>query len=224
MALGSTAVILHLYYVDLWPEFQAYLQRLKTVDLYVSIPSTVPGATKVITEIRTTYPRAHIFRFENRGQDVLPFLRILSAIKNLPYEFVLKIHSKGADPAWRRILLERLTGHADRVMALFNADPTIGMISAKEYLFLNRDYWFNTKATVMALASQLSDRDPGRTRFAAGTMFWFRPRAMDPLLSLGLTDRDFAEERGQRDGETQHAVERLTVLSCEVAGLRCEGI
>ena len=45
--------------------------------------------------------------------------------------------------------------------------------------------------------------------FYAGTMFWARREVLEPLRRLHLLQSDFPEEQMQRDGELQHAIERL---------------
>jgi lipopolysaccharide biosynthesis protein len=54
--------------------------------------------------------------------------------------------------------------------------------------------------------------------FPAGSFFWCRPRAMQPLLSLGLDWTDYPEEPLSHDGTILHAIERMLTFSCEEAG------
>ena len=53
----------------------------------------------------------------------------------------------------------------------------------------------------------------------SGSMFWARPKALTPLLNLGLDNDSFPEEAGQIAGTIAHAIERLFLYSCNAAGL-----
>jgi lipopolysaccharide biosynthesis protein len=55
-----------------------------------------------------------------------------------------------------------------------------------------------------------------RGKFAAGTMFWVDPRAIEPILKLQVNDFDI--ERGLADGTRAHAIERLFCVVCEAKG------
>jgi len=58
------------------------------------------------------------------------------------------------------------------------------------------------------------------TRFAAGSMFWFKPAALFPLLHLPITTNDFELENGSVDGTLAHAMERLLGIIPEQIGYK----
>ena len=49
-------------------------------------------------------------------------------------------------------------------------------------------------------------------------MFWFKPKALAPILNCGLTFDDFPDESGQLDGTIAHAIERAFLFVVETAG------
>lgn len=60
--------------------------------------------------------------------------------------------------------------------------------------------------------------------FPAGSMFWFKPPALTPLLGLNLGDDDFSPENDEVDGTLAHVVERLFTVAAEKSGYTCEVI
>src|SRR5258705_13532894 len=74
----DTCVILHLFYPEMWHELGFYLANLGNhFDLFITIPYEVRLSEQTI---KATFPEAQIYRCENRGRDVAPFLAVFSVI------------------------------------------------------------------------------------------------------------------------------------------------
>ena len=80
--------------------------------------------------------------------------------------------------------------------------------------------WGRNRDGTLALARRLGiEAAAYKLDFYAGTMFWVRRAALEPLRALGLTSADFPEEERQRDGTLQHACERLFGALPELVGM-----
>lgn len=224
----NTAVILHLYHTELWDEMASHLAYLEgEYDLYISLPEHAPEGT--LESIQKSVPDARCATLPNKGRDVLPFLTMLSAIRPLGYGQVCKIHAKRSlhrqdGDLWRQEFLGQLLGSKKQVAGVidaFNRHPDVGMIGPGGHWLDYVHYWGSpesparTQALLDALGIRISLEELG---FFAGSMFWCRPEAMDPLLEI--TDEDFEPEEGQTDGTLAHALERIFAASVQAAGYR----
>jgi lipopolysaccharide biosynthesis protein len=160
------------------------------------------------------------------------------------YDYVCKIHGKksparGAETyygrAWRgRCLADLLgaPGHIARIIAMFEEDSRLGIvgpahvrqpsdrISPAAALGLNR------ALVTEFLSKRFGDDVASRARidFFAGSMFWFRPRALEPTRALQLSAADFPDEAQQPDATMAHALERLIPMIAVISGFRIEGV
>lgn len=228
----DTAVILHLFYTELWPEFEKYLENLGgEFDLYVSLTNRSGGDPT--ERILKRYGDAKLYAMRNRGRDIAPFLKILRDIVDRDYKYVCKIHTKLSPhredgELWRRNLLDKLLGSkevVDRVKREFDANSSVGIILPKEYLYDHSYFRGSNEATIRELAKRIggSNTDLGLP-FPAGSMFWFRPEALRPLLNLELSADDFPIEYGQVDGTLAHAIERFFPIAAATSGLTISSI
>jgi lipopolysaccharide biosynthesis protein len=216
-------VIVHLYYDDLWPGIRRCLHNIpEPFDLYVTIPPSLRDETR--RQLRLDFPRLEILECENRGRDVLPFLKVLGRIGPSRYQYLCKIHSKKtlhrADGAeWRDQALEGLLGSPgviDRTLAMFDAHPDLAMVGPTGMILQSTYYWGlreearSNREYVRALAHRTNIASPtDHFYFVAGSMFWLRPHAVSELLELKLADDEFEAETEQRDGTLAHALERF---------------
>jgi lipopolysaccharide biosynthesis protein/SAM-dependent methyltransferase len=225
-ATARVAVIVHLHYSDLLEHLAGYLHNVpEAVDLYISVRE---GAFKQVRRaVKSRFPTATVVSYPNHGRDVVPFLRILTHIRGFGYEAIGKIHSKKSrhredGDRWRDDVLDQLLGSASRIEACLNLIRAgNGVVAPAGHLLSGATYWGSNSRRVTELALQMQCPHEWIKDFVfpAGTMFWFQPEALEPLLGLGLQPADFEGEAGQIDGTTAHAVERLIGLSARKAGL-----
>jgi Rhamnan synthesis protein F len=143
---GRIAVVLHLYYPELWPEFRDALSSIsEPSDLFVTL--TAGYSDDALDWIRADYPSAQIITLENRGRDILPFVVLINSGLLFRYELICKLHTKrsiqGAGTgrrsngnAWRRDLLDGVLSDADyvgRVLTAFDTDPELGYAVASGF-------------------------------------------------------------------------------------------
>jgi lipopolysaccharide biosynthesis protein len=225
-AVPQIAVILHLFYVDLWEEILRYLDQLdEDFDLFVSLsPETGAGFDE---RIREEFPHADVRYFDNRGRDIGPFMMFLRDERLQHYELVCKIHSKKSPhrvdgDRWRGNLLHQLLGAPAiirEIRDVFEADPSVGLLGPANHLDRDEDSWGSNRQRMEQLARRMGVGSSDITlEFFAGSMFWFRPRAFARLLDLGIELEDFEAERGQLDGGLHHALERSFPIAVRAAG------
>jgi lipopolysaccharide biosynthesis protein len=157
-------------------------------------------------------------------------LTVLRSIRHLGYGQVCKIHAKRSlhrqdGDRWRQEFLGRMLGsrsEVKKIVSAFEKHPDIGMVGPAGHWLAYSRYWGHpgsparTQGLLEHLGISLSLHE---LCFFAGSMFWCRPAAMDPLLAH-IQLEDFEEEEGQTDGTLAHALERVFAASCQAAGLR----
>jgi lipopolysaccharide biosynthesis protein len=216
----DTAVILHIYYPELWDEISSYLNNLKgEFDFFISIPENVKFDTKIILQ---GYPSAHIYRCKNQGRDIAPFIKIFKDIYPLNYQYICKIHTKKTTHRengehWRKDLLTKLLGSTETILQakqLLDSKIDIGLLAPKGHLLPVNMFIAENEENLGLLAKKAGifyENKPDFD-FIAGSMFWFKPLALSTLVYMDFTDEDFGVEKGLKDGTPAHAFERFIGL------------
>ncbi len=225
---ADTAVVIHLFYPDVWPEIAEKLKALRRpFDLYINLPPHLERdeALKIFAD----FPDATVYSVENRGRDVLPFLRIVSHFGLQSYRLICKLHTKKTGESmlghvWRKLLYFDLIGSPETVegiVAMFDSDETIGQVTGQNTVLDSKRYAYGNNARIKELCELADIPFPKSYRFAGGTMFWTRPSVIEPVVRLVEEGRlVFEEERGQKDHTMAHAVERFFGIVAEHQGLR----
>ena len=214
----NIAIIIHLYYHDLWEkEIKGYLEQLSIpYDLFITIPEG--RNEEEILQLFHDQPHAYIFSTENRGRDVLPFLQVMKIIGTDSYKYICKIHSKKTGESalgnvWRQLLYYDLIGSNDivqKTLQTFEKNKNVGVITGKNTILDSERYTYGNDAKITQLAQEAQLIYDRHYYFAAGTMFWTRSELLVPIVDLFLSEKlYFEEESGQKDDTLAHAIERF---------------
>jgi len=224
---GKIAVVLHIFYPDLIDEFIVYLKNIPyTFDILVSCQ---PEHVEVIDKnLRQHFPESLIYvrGVENYGYDIYPFVSAFREIIK-KYDYVCKIHSKKSQhhpefTGWRKYLLDNLLGSqfvVNNILSRFGNNPRLGLIFPENYpptvKFIEWGRNYHNAMNLMEMCGiEFCLETP--LIFPAGSMFWFRPTALEPLFTIPLTFEKFKECGNESiDGTLSHAIERIILKIVE---------
>jgi len=216
------AVVLHLYYPSLWPVISKKLARINVpFDLFVSVQTK--DKELVLDKVSKYHKVTNIASFPNRGRDVLPFMLILEKIRQEnQYKYILKLHSKKSlhrkdGGEWLNSLLgELIPSDISKIIKTLK-NPDTGAIGPAGHVVSLSKYMGDNRQRIATIIAPLTDDKTilrilgfsSKYPFFGGTMFWCRVDFLFPLLQSNLSPADFDTERGQVDGTTAHALERV---------------
>jgi glycosyltransferase involved in cell wall biosynthesis len=223
----KVAVIAHVFYEEIWPEIAAHLLTWQVpFRLYATIPQK---SWHIASKIHAQWPDAVVATVPNHGRDIVPFLQQAKLAIADGAEIICKVHTKrslhradGTD--WRRDVYAKVLGGRDRPLEIakaFRNNAALGIIAAEGHVICGESYLGANGAKIEHLASRLGY--PGSVApfsFAAGSMFWIRADALQPLLQLDIRADDFEKEHGQVDGTLAHALERVIPIAAKMRGYR----
>ncbi|WP_425450840.1 glycoside hydrolase family 99-like domain-containing protein [Pseudoroseicyclus aestuarii] len=223
------AVVIHVYYPDLWPEFEQRLTELGIdYDLFVTLTWRGEETEALAEEIQGRWPEATVLPLENKGRDILPFLTLVNAGVLEGYDAVCKIHTKKSPHRqdgdhWRRHLVSGVLPEAglSRLLDQFVADPQAGFWVADGQFYDDTRWWGTNFETTRRLLRRIEieiDRD--HLSFPAGSIYWVKPLVLGMLRAMHLEAGQFEVERTQVDGTLAHAMERAMGFVVRAGGQR----
>ena len=225
----KVALAMHIYFED---EINTCIEYAKSMPDYADIIITT-GSEKNIELIKKKAKeldsrKVDVVLAENRGRDVSALLVAAAPyIKN--YDLVCFAHDKKTKQmkpytvgksfsykCFENILARK--EYVENIIGTFEKEPRLGMIMppppnhAGFYGVLGTEWGGNYDLTVN-LAKKLGlhvNIDIAKEPISPlGTMFWFRPVAMRPLLDVKWSYKDFPKEPNDYDGTLLHAFERI---------------
>jgi len=222
LRVAKMALLIHIFYDDLVEEIISYAKNIPD-DFDILITCTHETFQTVSKLFNEAFPNSivDIKVVPNKGRDIAPFL-CNHAESYGRYDYICKIHSKKSLHAdgidnWRTYLYERLLGsekQVNKILERFENDSALGL-QYPEYSESIKPFisWGSNKELCRDFMDSLGLDCPDELPdFPAGSMFWFRPQALGPLLQKKWKESDFPEEKGQIDATIMHAVERCFLL------------
>lgn len=227
------ALHIHAFYPDI---LRGILQRFKhsvrtPVDIFLTTDSK-DKAVGIRTLLRQDFPRLQVAELrvcENRGRDIWPWLQLAPELA--AYDVAGHLHTKKTPTAvarygtvWREELLDCLLGRFSQIRDAFAADPRLGIIipdvpSIFKFPPYRYDYSSDSigKGLLVETWKRLGCRRPldfltmNMLVFPYGSMFWYRPKALEPLWQAHWDVHEIPEEPVPNHGTLLHAMERLLV-------------
>lgn len=231
------ALILHLYYEELFEPCYQYALSVPQADIYLTISdqSKRERLEKLFSDGPWHYVEIRVI--PNRGRDVGALLTGCRDICSR-YELVCFAHDKKAPHSendlpgedFARHCFENILGTPQYVINIFNLfyqQPKLGLLfppppNHANYAETIGNEWSTNFDTAWKLAKKIGLTVPvaeNKEPVAPfGTMFWFRPAALAPLLALDWDYNAFPPEPLPADGTLLHAIERLYPYVAQQAG------
>ena len=217
------AIQVHLFYEDL---IQDIINKTNNIpvkfDLYITIIS--PDIYNNLTNYIKKFSKANNFEIlivENRGRDILPFLKQIKT-KFRQYKYLCHIHTKKSQTVpeigflWRNYLFNNLLG--DRVIISeilndFENNKKLGFIFPETFYQIIKPFYIlsqGTKNWMDFLANKLfiNCKIDEQLDFPAGNMFWAKIGAIFQIFLYDLSE-SFPNEDNQIDSTIMHGIERI---------------
>lgn len=221
---------IHIFYLDLLENIVAEINKIPyAFDCYISTDNEEKA------EYIRNYFKSHsnavnviVELYDNKGRDVYPFIAQMSKYVT-KYKFICHLHTKKSKidifgDNWREYLFGSLFGtkaNIENIIKNLEMNKGLGLVFPKPFHNLeNAIHWGLNKELAENILKQLDIdiRLPvNHIVFPVGNMFWARVDAVLPLFTNTLSD-NFPNEKGQADGTTAHAIERLWVYTAEYNG------
>lgn len=231
--MKKIAVHLHLYYVEQLSEILKRLKNLSDIehDLFVTM---VIDDEKTKRRILGVYPDAKIWRVDNRGYDIGPFIEFLHQINLDDYEYVLKLHTKGKKTSnytyiknkrldnalWGKIMWDSMLKSKERIeknIKILDSQKNVGMIGSAHCFSNEERHYLHLIDDINVAMKKMGFDEITHLSFIAGCMFLCRAKLLKPLLVYFLND--FDETNGKIKDETlAHVIERAFGAIVEGAG------
>ena len=232
------AIHIHIFNSAIAQEIASYLFNIPVeFDLFITYVNKedINFLTKIFNKnIISHLKYVNFILTPNRGRDVAPWIIGTAAVQN-NYDLFCHAHTKESKhfiwgQTWRRYLLDNLfrPESFNCILAAFSQNTKLGMLfpkifpKVKEAMTLNNSNLgtctideYNFIKKILKQMKMSPNYARSEQFFSSGTMFWYRPQALKPLFTCGLSYEDFPQEPIGIDGSLAHALERIPPVICK---------
>ena len=233
------ALAMHLYFMDMLDQSVAFAAKFPPqTDVFIS---TNDEKKKRQIEQAFAGQDLHsvtVLVVENRGRDVAAFLCDLAPHLR-GYDYVCFMHDKKAiqtrpgsvGASFGYVCNENVcknAAHVLNVLCEFERDPYLGILCppypTHGLYFMNMcsggwgPNFENTKQLLKTLRLDVPISGEESPIAPFGSVFWFRPDALEPLFAPGWPHSEFPPEPLPQDGTISHAIERVYPFVAQAAG------
>lgn len=221
---------IHIFYLDLLIDIVKEINKIPyAFDCYISTDNEEKA--EFIRNYMKSYSKAVnviVEIYNNKGRDVYPFIAQMSKYIT-KYKFICHMHTKKSKidifgDNWREYLFGSLFGsreNIENIIKNLEMNKGLGIVFPKPFHNLeNAIHWGLNKDLAENVLQKLHidiKLPVNNIVFPVGNMFWARVDAVLPLFTNTMAD-NFPNEKGQADGTTAHAIERLWVYIAEYNG------
>ena len=230
----------HIYYIELLPDVINKSNNMPVpFDLYIT--TNTEEKKELIENYLKNNTKANKYEIlitENKGRDVIPFLKQLKDIfKN--YKYFCHIHTKKDSynvrmgNKWQNYLYNNLLGDKytiSQILTYFENNDKLGIIFPEhfneqiKYAFKlhpgNKKYLYYLFETLFPL---LKLKIGNILDFPVGNMFWARTNAVYQIFDEKIINK-CPEERRQFDGTLLHGIERIWLYLAKINGFYYKNI
>jgi len=239
---GKVAVIAHIYYVEMLPEFIALASNVPGDFDFFATTSSEENRKKIEAGLQAFQcggkKEVRVVE-QNRGRDMSSlFITFRDVVLSGEYAWVLRLHSKRTPQvswqigqSFKRHLIDNLVPSRQFVQSLFDLLEqeeyrNVGVIAPPvvHIAFGTLGHsWYSNREPVEAIARDLKidvPLDEATPVAVYGTMYWFRPEALAPMFRHEWKWEEYNAEPHHSDGGLAHAQERLICYCAQQEGFR----
>ncbi len=228
----KVAIHIHVFYTDVLEKILSIIHLSNKVDIYITTIFEKKNAVELVLEKYNLQRfKKNIFCFENRGRNILPWLKINKFLEK--YEIVGHFHTKKSNfygeewfgDSWMEEIIENMIVPFNNIINYMESEKNIGIVIPEmpyffKYLMKACPFDGSSGVNIKNIQKLWGDLNMKKScEFSVlntpimsyGTMFWYRPNALKPLTKYPFLDNQFQTEPLPRDGTLAHAIERLPV-------------